>query len=143
MPAAPIVFGRDFFSVDPRSTAVIVVDMQNGFVAKRATYETPGARTMIPQLERLLGIARRGGGDIAGDRLDLALDLVGVDLGAAAIAFEWMCSEKISRLSYRNHVSIYIRDSVTQLQLDGARGVPAAGPWRARRARSAARARPR
>jgi nicotinamidase-related amidase len=58
MAAAPIVFGRDFFSVDPRSTAVIVVDMQNGFVAKRATYETPGARTMIPQLERLLGTAR-------------------------------------------------------------------------------------
>jgi isochorismate hydrolase len=33
MPAAPIVFGREFFEVDPRSTALIVIDMQNAFVA--------------------------------------------------------------------------------------------------------------
>jgi nicotinamidase-related amidase len=58
MPAAPIVFGREFFSIDPRSTAVIVVDMQNGFVGKGATYETPGARDMIPKLARLLIFAR-------------------------------------------------------------------------------------
>jgi ureidoacrylate peracid hydrolase len=58
MPAAPIVFGREFFSVDPRSTAVIVVDMQNGFVGEGATYETPGARAMIPRLDRLLSFAR-------------------------------------------------------------------------------------
>jgi nicotinamidase-related amidase len=58
MPAAPIVFGREFFSVDPHSTAVIVVDMQNGFLGKGATYETPGARDMIPKLARLLTFAR-------------------------------------------------------------------------------------
>jgi nicotinamidase-related amidase len=58
MPAAPIAFGRDFFSVDPRTTAVIVIDMQNGFVAEGATYETPGARAMLPHLERILGFAR-------------------------------------------------------------------------------------
>jgi hypothetical protein len=45
MPAAPIVFGREFFEVDPRSTALIVIDMQNAFVAEGATYETPPART--------------------------------------------------------------------------------------------------
>ena len=28
MPAAPIVFGREFFEVDPRLTALIVIDMQ-------------------------------------------------------------------------------------------------------------------
>ena len=48
MPAAPIVFGREFFEVDPRSTALIVIDMQNAFVAEGATYETPPARTMLP-----------------------------------------------------------------------------------------------
>ena len=58
MPAAPIVFGREFFSVDPRVTALIVIDMQNGFVAQGATYETPGARTLIPKLGRLLSAAR-------------------------------------------------------------------------------------
>jgi biuret amidohydrolase len=58
MPAAPVVFGREFFTVDPRTTALIVIDMQNAFVAEGATYETPGARTMIPKLERLLAFAR-------------------------------------------------------------------------------------
>ena len=52
MPAAPIVFGREFFEVDPRSTALIIIDMQNAFVAEGATYETPGARTMMPKLEQ-------------------------------------------------------------------------------------------
>ena len=58
MPAAPVVFGRDFFTVDPRSTALIVIDMQNAFVAEGATYETPGARAMLPKLERLVAFAR-------------------------------------------------------------------------------------
>src|SRR5580658_2499035 len=58
MPAAPIVFGREFFEVDARSTALIIIDMQNAFVAEGATYETPGARTMMPNLERLIGFAR-------------------------------------------------------------------------------------
>lgn len=50
--------GRDFFTVDPRETALIVIDMQNAFVAEGATFETPGARTMIPRLESLIGFAR-------------------------------------------------------------------------------------
>ena len=58
MPAAPVVFGRDFFTVDPRWTALIVIDMQNAFVAEGATYETPGARAMLPKLERLVAFAR-------------------------------------------------------------------------------------
>jgi biuret amidohydrolase len=58
MPAAPIVFGREFFEVDPRSTALIIIDMQNAFVAEGATYETPPARTMMPNLERIIGFAR-------------------------------------------------------------------------------------
>ena len=35
--------GVEFFEVDPRSTALIVIDMQNAFVADGATYETPPA----------------------------------------------------------------------------------------------------
>ena len=61
MPAAPIVFGREFFEVDPRSTALIVIDMQNAFVAEGATYETPPARTMLPNLERIINFARGQG----------------------------------------------------------------------------------
>jgi nicotinamidase-related amidase len=47
MPAAPIAFGREFFEIDPRSAALIIIDMQNGFAAEGATYETPPARTML------------------------------------------------------------------------------------------------
>ena len=47
MPAAPIVFGREFFEVDPRSTALIVIDMQNAFVAEGSTYETPKNQEVI------------------------------------------------------------------------------------------------
>jgi len=50
--------GRDFFTVDPHETALIVIDMQNAFVAEGATFETPGARVMIPRLESLIAFAR-------------------------------------------------------------------------------------
>ena len=39
MTADRIAFGRDFFSVDPRKAALIVVDMQNAFVAEAGAYE--------------------------------------------------------------------------------------------------------
>jgi len=50
--------GKDFFTVDPRRAALIVIDMQNAFVAEGALLETPGARAMIPSLERLIRFAR-------------------------------------------------------------------------------------
>ena len=50
--------GSDYFTVDPRRTALIVIDMQNAFVAEGAPFETPGARTMLPRLERLIQFAR-------------------------------------------------------------------------------------
>lgn len=50
--------GQDFFTVDPRRAALIVIDMQNAFVAEGAPFETPGARTMLPRLERLIRFAR-------------------------------------------------------------------------------------
>lgn len=61
MTADRIAFGRDFFSVDPRKTALIVVDMQNAFVAEAGAYETPGARTMMSELSALLDFARDRG----------------------------------------------------------------------------------
>lgn len=47
-----------FFKADPRSTALIVIDMQNAFVDEGAAFETPPARAMIPLLERLIQFAR-------------------------------------------------------------------------------------
>lgn len=53
--------GRDFFAIDPRRCALIVIDMQNAFVAEGAVFETPAARTMLPRLERLIQFARGTG----------------------------------------------------------------------------------
>ena len=44
--------------IDPSKTAMIVVDMQNDFVASGAAMETPAAREMVPKLAEALNICR-------------------------------------------------------------------------------------
>jgi biuret amidohydrolase len=44
--------------IDPKKTAMIVVDMQNDFVAAGAAMETPAARAMVPRLAEALRICR-------------------------------------------------------------------------------------
>lgn len=61
MPADRIAFGVDFFTVDPATTALVVVDMQNAFVAEGGTYETPDARDNVPNVRLLLDFARTKG----------------------------------------------------------------------------------
>ncbi|WP_370267336.1 cysteine hydrolase family protein [Nioella sp.] len=46
---------------DPATTAVIVVDMQNDFIASGAPLETPMGRDLLPTLSRLLDHARHAG----------------------------------------------------------------------------------
>ena len=58
MPAERIVFGKDFFEIEPESTAVIAIDMQNAFVAESGAYETPPARDMLDRFESIIGFAR-------------------------------------------------------------------------------------
>ncbi|MFQ5695603.1 MAG: cysteine hydrolase family protein, partial [Terriglobia bacterium] len=53
--------GKDFLAIVPRRTALLVIDMQNAFVAEGAPLETPDARAMIPRLERLIRFAREHG----------------------------------------------------------------------------------
>src|SRR5436190_14219351 len=48
-------------AIDPKKTAMIVVDMQNDFVASGAAMETPAARYIIPQLAKALRICREAG----------------------------------------------------------------------------------
>ena len=47
--------------IDPRTTALIVVDMQNDFVAPGAPLESPAGRAMVPQLQRALACCREHG----------------------------------------------------------------------------------
>ena len=44
--------------IDPTKTAMIVVDMQNDFVAAGAAMETPAARAMVPRLLEALKVCR-------------------------------------------------------------------------------------
>ena len=44
--------------IDAKKTAMIVVDMQNDFVASGAAMETPEARAMVPELAEALNICR-------------------------------------------------------------------------------------
>ena len=48
-------------SIDPDRTAMIVVDMQNDFVAAGAPMETPAARSMVPKLAEALRVCRAAG----------------------------------------------------------------------------------
>src|SRR5512134_2686924 len=47
--------------IDPARTAMIVVDMQNDFVASGAPMETPAARAIVPRLAEALKICRGSG----------------------------------------------------------------------------------
>jgi len=47
--------------IDPKKSAMIVVDMQNDFVASGAAMETPAARQIVPKLAEALRICREAG----------------------------------------------------------------------------------
>src|SRR5437899_323355 len=47
--------------IDPNKTAMIVVDMQNDFVASGAAMETPAAREIVPKLAEALKMCRAAG----------------------------------------------------------------------------------
>lgn len=47
--------------IDPAKSAMIVVDMQNDFVADGAPMETPAARAMVPELAAALNACRDAG----------------------------------------------------------------------------------
>ena len=47
--------------IDPKKTAMVVVDMQNDFVAPGAAMETPAARAVVPKIADALKICRDAG----------------------------------------------------------------------------------
>ena len=47
--------------IEPSKTALIVVDMENDFVAEGAPMETPAGRAMLPTLKRALAFCRDNG----------------------------------------------------------------------------------
>ena len=51
-----------FGAIDPRRTAHLVVDMQNGFMEEGAPVEVPAARTIVDEINRLSAAVRAAGG---------------------------------------------------------------------------------
>ena len=51
-----------FDRLDPGKTALIVIDMQNAFVAEGAVNEVPVAREIVPNINRLAEAMRQAGG---------------------------------------------------------------------------------
>jgi len=47
--------------IDPKKSAMIVVDMQNDFVASGAPMETPAARQVVPRIAEALRVCRNAG----------------------------------------------------------------------------------
>ncbi|MEN9773728.1 MAG: hypothetical protein RL322_798 [Pseudomonadota bacterium] len=54
-----------FDSLDAQRTALVVIDMQRAFLEPGAPSETPAARTIVPQINRLAGALRAAGGTVA------------------------------------------------------------------------------
>lgn len=46
------------WGLDPQKTALIVIDMQNDFVKEGGITEVPSARTIIPQIKKIIKICR-------------------------------------------------------------------------------------
>jgi ureidoacrylate peracid hydrolase len=55
---------QPFLDIEPRKTALLVVDMQTGFVAPGAVAEIPVARAIVPNINRLAESHRSAGGTI-------------------------------------------------------------------------------
>ena len=54
-----------FSEIDPRRTALVVVDLQNGFMAPGAPVEVPVAREIVPDVNRIARALREAGGMVA------------------------------------------------------------------------------
>ena len=53
-----------FTTIEPRKTALLVVDMQTGFIAPGAVAEIPMAREIVPNINRLAAALRELGGSV-------------------------------------------------------------------------------
>jgi ureidoacrylate peracid hydrolase len=56
----------------PRSTALVVIDMQNTFMQEGAPAEVPVARDIVPNINRLAAALRQAGGTVAWVQMTLA-----------------------------------------------------------------------
>jgi ureidoacrylate peracid hydrolase len=56
---------QPFPTIDPKKTALLVVDLQTGFMQQGAVAEIPVAREIVPNVNRIAGALRQAGGTVA------------------------------------------------------------------------------
>ena len=56
---------QPFPTIDPKKTALLVVDLQTGFMQQGAVAEIPVAREIVPNVNKLAGALRKAGGTVA------------------------------------------------------------------------------
>ena len=55
------VTGKDYFDLSKTNPALVIIDMQRGFVEEGAIFECPGGREIVPTINRLVHTARETG----------------------------------------------------------------------------------
>jgi len=81
-----------FDFLDPRHTALAVIDMQRNFLDPGAASEVPMARQIVPNINRVADALRRGGGLVAW--VQATFNRVGP--GYWPLFFDWMVSPGLS-----------------------------------------------
>ena len=61
-----------FETIDPAATALVVIDMQDAFVAEGAPLEVPKARGIVPNINRLAEAMRAAGGTVVWVKMTMA-----------------------------------------------------------------------
>ncbi len=61
-----------FETIDPAATALVVIDMQDAFVAEGAPLEVPKARDIVPNINRLAEAMRAAGGTVVWVKMTMA-----------------------------------------------------------------------
>lgn len=51
--------GADLFLVNPKKTALLVIDMQNSFIAEGAVFQAPQGIQIIPYIEKVIKFCRK------------------------------------------------------------------------------------
>ena len=53
--------GKELFAIKPTNIALLVIDMQNSFIAPGAVFEAPNGRDIIPNIEKIIKYCRNRG----------------------------------------------------------------------------------
>ena len=50
---------KELWTINPKSTALVVIDMQRAFIEKVAPFECPGAIDLVPKINNLAATCRK------------------------------------------------------------------------------------